>query len=393
MKANDKPESPLEAKKQYLVSRVSEALRARGMEALEGSQAARPGDLAFRRESGALSVECKVLSLYRESEFSAAIGDAILRFQHGPFSQQHLGRGLLLAFLIQRMSRKAVDNLRKYAAEYLPDLSWLVLSQDGSAILRLGGQEESIRLPALEDNALPVLASSQGSLFSPKNQWLLKLLLLPGMDSRYWGGPSSVPSSIRELAMKSGVSQPAVSSFISRAEHAGFLKRSADGFHIQHHRELLEDWGHALKQIRSREVGVKSLYGDDSEQALVSKLRSYPRGSSADPAVVVGGHLACHLLAIGRSNVCSGRLYVSGSVAEVLRDLDLVIQESGPSPLRVVSLPGNEAVFRCFVQAQGVPVSDILQCYFDVRFSYARGLEQADYIYERILKPHFERMV
>ena len=57
----------------------------------------------------------------------------------------------------------------------------------------------------------------------------------------------------------------------------------------------------------------------------------------------------------------------------------------------MVSLPGDESIFRCFVPAEEIPVSDVLQCYFDVRFSYARGLEQADYIYERVLKPHFER--
>lgn len=59
----------------------------------------------------------------------------------------------------------------------------------------------------------------------------------------------------------------------------------------------------------------------------------------------------------------------------------------------LVVQPHNESVFRAVVDVDGVWVCDVLQCYFDVRFSYARGREQADYIYERVLQPHFEGKV
>ena len=383
----------MEASGQYLIERVSEMLQKRGAGSLQLPKDSGKGqaDLIVRNGSGDLKVECKEFRAYRESDFCSAIGDAILRFQHGREKGRHSNNRLLLAFLFQRMSRKAVDNLNQYSAEYLPSLNWIILSQNGSAVLRLDGHDEKINVPPFGDGFAKMVDVNRGNLFSPKHQWLFKLLLLPGMDSKYWGGPASIPSSINALAMESGVSQSAVSSFISRAEREGFVQRSINGFQIQHHRELLEDWGYALKHGRSKGVGVRSLYGDDSEEALLNKIRPYLGDHSNHPAFVVGGHLACHLLLLGRSNVRSARLYVRGSVSKILQELDLVVQESDSSPLRMVSLPGDESIFRCFVNAGGIPVSDVLQCYFDVRFSYARGLEQADYIYERVLKPHFER--
>ncbi|MDA0577870.1 MAG: hypothetical protein O3B24_07215 [Verrucomicrobia bacterium] len=383
--------SPLEAKKQYLLSCVSEILQARGMEKPEGYLADNQADLIFRRGAEMMLVEMKTPSLYREPDFRAAIGDAILRYQHDALRLQHPRRDLLLAFYIQRMSRKSIEVLRQYAAEYLPELNWIILSQDGSAQLRLENQEESIRVHPFEDGSLQLHDPSRGSLFSPKNQWLFKLLLLPGLDSKYWGGPAIAPSSVNALAAASGVSQPVVSSFLGNGERAGFIKRSANGFRIQHHRELLEDWGYALKHGRSKGIGARSLYGDEPEASILKKLKS-SNDASSPPSVVIGGHLACHLMGLGRSSVRSARLYAAGPIAEVLRAMDLVVDESESAPLRVVSLPASEVVFRGFVRAEGVPVADILQCYFDVRFSYARGLEQSEYLYERILKPHFERI-
>ena len=38
-----------------------------------------------------------------------------------------------------------------------------------------------------------------------------------------------------------------------------------------------------------------------------------------------------------------------------------------------------------------VPVSDIVQCYLDVYPSIDRGQEQAEYIYQKVLGPYFDR--
>lgn len=71
-----------------------------------------------------------------------------------------------------------------------------------------------------------------------------------------------------------------------------------------------------------------------------------------------------------------------------MEELDLVDDESGSAAVWLVSRD-FEAVRLGSVVADGLPVCDILQCYLDVRGSRARGQEQADYIAENILLPHF----
>jgi hypothetical protein len=56
-----------------------------------------------------------------------------------------------------------------------------------------------------------------------------------------------------------------------------------------------------------------------------------------------------------------------------------------------VRIPGNrESVFRGAVRKDSVPVSDILQVWLDVGQHPARGKEQADLIWRRILSSAFE---
>jgi hypothetical protein len=56
-----------------------------------------------------------------------------------------------------------------------------------------------------------------------------------------------------------------------------------------------------------------------------------------------------------------------------------------------VRVPGNrESVFRGVVEKSGLPVSDILQVWLDVAQNPARGKEQADMIWRKVLGPALE---
>jgi hypothetical protein len=384
----------MESRKQYLIGRVSGLLRERGLKVsrekqLVGSVGV---DLVCRSGSSDLLVKCKAMNLYRASDFRAAIGDAILRFQHEHRAERRRSSRLMLAFLLRRMSRKAEDDLREYSREYLSELQWAIIAEDGSGILHIGGHDERISGPPFQSVLHGESIGSRASLFSPNNQWLFKMLLLSGIDSRYWSGPSRRPKGISELAEVSGVPQPSVSAFVIKAEQEGFLKRGPQGFLIQNHQELLDDWSYTLKNRARRSVGFRFLYPDEPEEKFLRKLRLFCREQEAMP-VVVGGSLGCHLLGLARSNVRNARLYAAIAIEKVLSALDLVEEKSESSHLSLIVRPAKDSVFRCAVRVNGVPVCDILQGYFDVRFSYARGREQADYIYERILQPHFERVV
>jgi len=328
---------------------------------------------------------------YRASVVRAMLGDAILRWQsiRGADGRQP---GLLLAVWLERWSRKVVEDLKEYRQLYAPELNWLVAQPDGKVAMQLGGEEHGLDMPPWQGDGKAVGEVRRVNLFSPRNQWLLKLLLLPGMDARFWGGPQKKPQSVGELAAVSGVSQPSVSEFVGAMEKDGFLRRGAHGFSVLNHRELLEDWSYSLKRGAARVLGARPLYGPEPESRLLERVAAYcGRAEAGMPPICVGGHLGCHLLGVGRSNNRAALLHVGPSPEVVMRELDL-IEDDGPSPaLRMQRADFSDRVLRgCVMGGAKVPVADAIQCYLDARQSAARGLEQADYLYQRVLAQHFE---
>lgn len=68
-----------------------------------------------------------------------------------------------------------------------------------------------------------------------------------------------------------------------------------------------------------------------------------------------------------------------------------LIEAPSSSPAIWILNSNDRPAQQGYVVIDNLPVSDILQCYLDARNSYGRGQEQADYILENILIPHFER--
>jgi hypothetical protein len=132
------------------------------------------------------------------------------------------------------------------------------------------------------------------------------------------------------------------------------------------------------------------LYKEATDDGLLQRIREYCKRYSAPsdlPPVVVGSHLACHLLGLGRSNQRSARLHLAGRpVAEVMEALDLLPDAENAAALALVTDSLADSIHRGCVSVDGVPVADALQCYLDVRPSHARGYEQAEFIYERVLR-------
>ena len=379
----------------YLIERLDGELRRRGYrgEQARGGSPLQGFDAVYRHgRRDILCIEHKMPHLYLADEFRGLIGDAILRFQNAAPSVP--ARRLMLAFLIGRMSRNAEHDLQDYASHFLPDLQWLLLAEDGRGRVRIDGRDEDLEAvePLRRHDDHPAGVSRAG-LFSPKSQWLWKLLLMSGLDRRYWGGPQQSPRSVNELAELSRVSQPSVSSFISRAEAEGFVRRLSSGFVVQRHQELLDDWVYAVKQGRREELPLQFVYPNESEEQWLKKVRSFcrpPGNEPSCPPLVIGSHLACHLMGLGRSNVRLSWLYASGKPPEIMAALDLAAAERGNGRLFLVAPSSPESVFGSFVWVDGVPACDALQCYLDVRLSPARGMEQAEVIMDRVLRPHFE---
>lgn len=86
------------------------------------------------------------------------------------------------------------------------------------------------------------------------------------------------------------------------------------------------------------------------------------------------------------------RIYANRPMDEVLAALDLARNEAGSFPVSIVPPPAGKAVSAGSVNLDGLPVCDVLQCYLDVRGSHARGTEQSEFIRDRVLLPHFNKV-
>ena len=113
--------------------------------------------------------------------------------------------------------------------------------------------------------------------------------------------------------------------------------------------------------------------------------------SSPRPRACLGLFEAAEILGIGFVRGVQPYIYVERLNAAVLEELGFSENAEGQGADIYVRIPGNrESVFRSVVEKNGVPVSDILQVWLDVGQHPARGKEQADMIWRKILSPTFE---
>lgn len=356
--------------------------------------AGRHADLLARRGDQSYLVEVKHQVPFRKSQFLGAVAHGILELLD--WRKRAPGSKPLLAVWVEGAKPHAASELEAYLQQHSPDLDWLIVDAKGWRKWRVGddrgeaegkGREDSQGLRALPGKSNP---------FAPRNQWMLKLLLLPGLDEKYWGGPSRRPASISAMAEAARVAKSHAWNLVALLERQGHLRRQGDRFMFPGLRRLMDDWCAFVRLRPDRVVGAKPVHPERSPDKAVAGLlarlarRPLAVAEAGSAEMVVGGHRACHLLGLGRSNIESVRLYVSGA-AEALKRLDLVVAEDGSEILEVVEPRAKDSVFRGSARTDGLPVADALQLYLDLRSSPARGFEQSEFLFERVLEPHFRR--
>jgi len=335
----------------------------------------------FFSEFGADRISVRTVGAFRSELVRGVLADFILQ-------RRDLGKDCRCALLIhmKQLSPSAEKLVQEYSEQHDPQLRCLVVDDAGNGYLWREGVGQRVKLPAA-----PVTISkasyrrSSGSLFSPNNQWLWKVLLLGGLESQYWGGPSSenTVDGISRLAEVAGKPQPSVSRFVQLAESENYLVREGRRLRVQRIPELLEQWAYFQLNEPDSALSVCSLYPGEDLDDILPRMR--------EAGAVLGGHAAADALHLSISNVRRGHLYV--------RDFDracqeLEVAECGPSEesFRLVYPKAEEAIFHAATKGvQGSAVCDVLQVYLDVYLDPARGREQADHIFEKVLAPHWDK--
>jgi len=347
-------------------------------------------------------VELKRSSEGRRDRLIPLLSQAILQVQA---AKRRLPKSTAPVAVVgaNRIADSVAEQLKEFARQHAPDVAVGIIDSEGLRDFQGFGLErfsEKRSVPfsavSLPQTNLPV------HLFSDLNQWMLKVLLAPSIPGPLLSAPREQYRSAAQLARAAGVSVMSASRFVRQLSNHGFLDDRKGPLRLVRPEQLLERW-RAASQKNVREIhawwiirgGENQLGAAARSYAPRMDVRSVPRkhserrhraGSSA--RICVGLFAAADLLGMGFVRGVSPHLYVERLDAELLKQLGLSLEHAGRNPDVELRIPeSKQSVFRAVVRQAGVPVSDIIQIWLDVSNHPARGKEQAEQIWNKVLRP------
>ncbi|MFL6282438.1 MAG: hypothetical protein ACJ74Q_04655 [Pyrinomonadaceae bacterium] len=277
-----------------------------------------------------------------------------------------------------RISPRVANQVLDFAAEYAPDAAAGVIDFSGLRLFR-GPHLEGLNS---EGDCLPAAAKSVRSepadLFSDLNQWMLKVLLAPGLPDDLLSAPRGRYRNASQLARAANVSVMSAFRLVQQLQRDGYLHESESYLNLVRREDLLKRW-QAASARRVREVSMRFVLRGDPQVELKRMLRS--------GRACLGLFAAAEALHFGFVRGVPPYVYVQRlGPASIAAWKNVVPAEAGEQPDVILrQAPAPQSIFRGLVRANEMPVCDILQIWLDVSSHPSRGQEQADLIRSRVL--------
>jgi len=347
-------------------------------------------------------IELKRSSEGRRDRLIPLLSQAILQVQA---AKRRLPKSAVSVAVVaaDRVPNSVAEQLKAFARQHAPDVAVGIIDLEGFRAFQGFGLERfdaERSVPSspgsLPQNRLPL------HLFSDLNQWMLKVLLAPRIPESMLSAPREPCWSAAQLARVAGVTVMSASRFVRQLSNEGFLDNRKGLLSLVRAEELLERW-RASNYRSPRQVAARWIIRGEENQ-FRSAVESYTSRMQATfsprerirrqervsplPRICVGLFGAAELLGLGFVRGVVSHLYLERVDGEALRQLGLSLEDANRNPDVQIRIPQNkESVFRPAVQHAGVPVSDIIQIWLDVANHPARGKEQAEQIWGRVLAP------
>jgi hypothetical protein len=381
-----------------LEAHVAELFRHAGWKVRRPRESLGPrADLLVQRGPHAYVAKIKSASESRPDRLIPLLAQAVLQAQAVVRNRPESGAPLAVVGT-DRVSEKLVRETEQFARDYAPDAGVGLVTFDGSRWFRGPGLDalsvERGRAASPARARVPALASH---LFSDLNQWMLKVLLAPGISPDLLSAPRGEYRNASQLAAAAKVTVMSAFRFVRQLGAEGFLDASASTLKLVRLEELLRRWQAA--NLRSpREVAMRWVLRGDPNRQLRDALRARnaelgiaparsPRGSTMRRACL-GVFAAADALGLGFVHGVAPHLYIEELAPSVLKSMGLSMEDVSASPDIYVRVPASrESVFRGAVSREGVPVSDVVQVWLDASAHPARGKEQSELIYRRVMRP------
>ncbi len=347
-------------------------------------------------------VELKRSAEGRRDRLVPLLSQAILQAQAA--AQQFSESAVPVAVVASRHIPESVaEQVKQFAVSHAPNVGIGVIDSEGFRLFQGFGLEKfNSERPAHPRLGLPAKSELSSYLFSDLNQWMLKILLGANIPESLLFVPRSEYRSGRQLAQASGVSVMSAARLIRQLASDGFLDDRKHSLRVVRIEELMRRW-RAANFGNAREIPARWIIPSGKDQ-LLSAVRSYSSSMDAKvsrvqrpnagrvlqsaPRICLGLFAAAEQLGFKFVHGVASHVYLERLHADALKQLGLSIESSAQRPDVYVRVPENkEAIFRPVVRHEGVPVSDILQVWLDVSNHPARGREQAEQVWKRLLAP------
>jgi hypothetical protein len=361
-------------------------------------------DLIAERSGERLIIEIKRASEGRRDRVIPLLSQAALEAAY--YSRNLAGNPIPVAIVAaNHIPESVAEQAKDFVRERAPDVAVGLVDLEGFRSFA-GHGLESLNSERRQGSSVSSqkLRSRPPQLFSDLNQWMLKILLAPGISESYLSAPRGHYQGASQLAEAANVSVMTAFRFVEQFSKEGFLEQNSGRLRVVRSKELMNRWL-AASQRRVLEIPMRSILRKGRD-ALANALRSYmatgtlpprsPRKSDGQllplrPRVCLGLFAAAEALGLAFVHGVEAYLYLEHMSQDVLESLGLSANGAEQHADIFIRVPGNrESVFRGAVLKDGVPSSDILQVWLDVAQHPSRGREQADLIWRRILAPAVE---
>lgn len=388
-------------------SHLASALEADGWDVSRSPPGPRAPDLLCRKGEQVYAVELKAsVGKARRTILRALLADAILQSR---VRAEQLEAQPLAVLVAPSLSVEIASELAEYVREFGGDVAWGALDDRGRFDLHGPGLDSvrPLRWSMLAEEELAYApAPEQGvhNPFSDLGQWMLKILAAPHVPERWLHAPRRPVRGVSDLADQAGVSPASASRFLSVLEAGGHVARVDGAVRLARVEALLEAWRIASQRPHEERLARFLLPAPEPARRLREVLAAHSRRSQAlsgeDPEDRSGARAgspgrrvclalfsACRELDVSFVRGAPIHIYAEDLSNGFLNDLELHPVEHRAEADLIVRRPRfPESVFRACVLVEDVPVADILQCWLDVSFHPARGVEQAEEI-AKLLRP------
>jgi hypothetical protein len=361
---------------------VAEVFRHAGWAVRRESEGA---DLRIRKAQFAYAVEVKAASEGRADRLVPLMAQAILQVRS--YTSQVGDKPAPLAVVAApRIAPRVAEQIREFARAHAPEVAIGMIDLEGLREFS-GPGLESLNARAVSHRARDSMDNAKVDLFTDLNQWLIKVLLAPEIGNHeLLHAPVGHYRNASDLAQGARVSIMTAFRFLRQLAIEGFIHESSPVIRLVRLEELLRRWQAAAVRPVSEMSARWILPGEEKRVRFQRAL------SAHSDRACIALFAAADALKLGFVHGAPTHIYVADLHPRVLSQMGLIRSQPGqPSDVFVRVPLARESVFRGAVTADGLRVCDALQVWLDVANHPSRGKEQAQIVFNRVIKPMIDR--